>query len=350
MSEEKNIVPIKANGKGLVLTSLEDYYRFGQYVVSSRLAPASFNTAEQVLIAVQTGAELGMPPMRALQSLCVINGQARLYGDAPLALVRQSGKLEWIKEKIEGEGDEMVAICIAQRDGEPEPIERTFSVEDAINAKLWKKAGPWTQYPKRMLQMRARSLCLRDGFPDCFGGATIAEEYMGLPEPAHETTTPKRVESQQKDIEPNLAAREIIEEIFRLYESAYDEPSIEGFAKEVAELTGGAPDDYYEFDFEEHVIKEENFTIEKVNQLKSIFNGIIKIKEHKQTSQDGQTQTPETNKTKKEKKAAKSKAKYTCNGCKRKFDISNEGKCPHCLSLDIKENEPKEDTKTVSAA
>ncbi len=197
MSSEENkneLMQIKTNGKGVVLSSIDEMFRFSNCVKISNLAPQSFKTTEQIVIAIQTGAELGMPPMRAMQSLCVINGQARLYGDAPLALVRQSGKMESIEELIEGEGDERVAKCTVKRKGDPDSATRWFSVEDAKLANLWNKAGPWKLYPKRMLQMRARSLALRDIFPDCFGGATIAEEYEGvvMPEPAHEVTTPKR--------------------------------------------------------------------------------------------------------------------------------------------------------------
>lgn len=171
---------IKANAHGLVLQTINDMYRFAQYVVVSRLAPKSFQTPEQILIAIQSGAELSMPPMRSLQSFCVVNGQARLWGDAPLALVRQSGNLEYIKEWIEGEDEKMIAYCETKRKSDPNSITREFSVDDAKLAGLWKKAGTWQTYPKLMLKYRARSTNLRDNFPDAFGGSTIAEEYEGV--------------------------------------------------------------------------------------------------------------------------------------------------------------------------
>lgn len=51
----------------------------------------------------------------------------------------------------------MVAVCEVKRKGENDPIKATFSVADAKKASLWGKAGPWQQYPKRMLAMRARA-------------------------------------------------------------------------------------------------------------------------------------------------------------------------------------------------
>lgn len=179
---------IRANERGLVLQSLNDMYRFAQYVVASRLVPSSFTTAEQVIIAIQSGAELGLPPMRALGSFCVVKGLARLWGDAPLALVRQSGQLDYIKESIEGEigkdftktPDNVKAICITKRKGDPEEVITEFSVAEARQAGLWGKTGTWTTHPQRMLKYKARSFNLRDNFPDAFGGATIAEEYEGI--------------------------------------------------------------------------------------------------------------------------------------------------------------------------
>jgi hypothetical protein len=62
-----------------------------------------------------------------------------------------------------------------KRKGEPE-YETTFSVEDAKQAGLWGKPGPWTQYRKRMQQMRARGFALRDKFAHLLMGLISAEE------------------------------------------------------------------------------------------------------------------------------------------------------------------------------
>jgi len=73
------------------------------------------------------------------------------------------------------------AVSTVKRKG-MEPVSVTFTVGDAIRAGLWKKAGPWTQYPKRMLQMRARSFALRDAFPDVLRGLVATEELMDYPD------------------------------------------------------------------------------------------------------------------------------------------------------------------------
>src|SRR3546814_15538068 len=43
------------------------------------------------------------------------------------------------------------------------------------------KQGPWSQYPQRMRQMRARAWAMRDGFADVLKGIGIAEEVRDFP-------------------------------------------------------------------------------------------------------------------------------------------------------------------------
>jgi hypothetical protein len=64
------------------------------------------------------------------------------------------------------------------------PVVAKFSVEDAKRAGLWGKQGPWSAYPKRMMQMRARGFALRDAFPDVLKGLISAEEAQDYPDEA----------------------------------------------------------------------------------------------------------------------------------------------------------------------
>ena len=52
---------------------------------------------------------------------------------------------------------------------------------DAKKAGLWGKQGPWSQYPNRMLLMRARTYAYRDCFPDRMRGMLTAEEAHDMP-------------------------------------------------------------------------------------------------------------------------------------------------------------------------
>jgi len=85
--------------RGVQIQSLEDLFRFSHAVVLSGLAQGQ--KPEDVLVKIQTGMEIGLPPMRALTQVVVVNGRPSLMGDGALALVRRSGLLGGYEEGIE---------------------------------------------------------------------------------------------------------------------------------------------------------------------------------------------------------------------------------------------------------
>jgi len=177
---KRTAAPIMAGRRGLELRTIEDMYRFATYVVASKLAPKGMDSEPAVVIAIQLGAEIGLSPMQAVQNIAVINGRPSVWGDAVKGLVLATGECVGFSEYFEGDGDKLTAICEIERRGY-ETVRRTFSVADAKTAELWSKAGPWKQYPKRMLQMRARSWACRDAFPDALRGLFFAEETQDMP-------------------------------------------------------------------------------------------------------------------------------------------------------------------------
>lgn len=154
---------------------------FSKYLADSDLVPKDFKGRPgNCLAAIQWGAELGLKPLQAMQNLAVINGRPALWGDAVIALARSSPLCEYVVETDDGS----TATCKVKRRGEPEQV-RTFSMDDARAAGLAGKQGPWTQYPRRMRQMRARAFALRDVFPDVLRGLPVAEEVMDTPTEKH---------------------------------------------------------------------------------------------------------------------------------------------------------------------
>ena len=163
--------------RGLSLATMADAMAFAKMVSGTEFAPKDFRgKPEACLLAIQHGSEIGLSPMQSLQSIAVVNGRPTIYGDAALAVCLAALVCEWVTESVGGEGDRMVATCSAQRRGYPAPITSTFSVADAKAAGLWGKQGPWSQYPKRMLAMRARGFALRNAFADVLRGLVTAEE------------------------------------------------------------------------------------------------------------------------------------------------------------------------------
>jgi hypothetical protein len=165
-----------ARPTAIVPQNMNEAYRLGQAIVASGMAPRGMETAEKCMIAIMRGLEVGLTPMQAVDNIAIVGGRPTLWGDAVIGLVRASGLCSYVRETIEGEGDEYAARCETLRRGESEPVVGMFSVADAKRAGLWGKSGPWQQYPDRMLKMRARAFALRDAYADVLGGLYLKEE------------------------------------------------------------------------------------------------------------------------------------------------------------------------------
>lgn len=210
MNDEPRLPALHSGGaiKAIVPTTFEEAWRIANAVVKAGMNPNGLGTPEKCTIVIMHGLEVGMPPMMALQSIALINGRPSIYGDGALGLVYASDKLETIKEWMEGTGDNRVAICTVKRRGDPEPKTRKFSVADAKKAKLWQKKGaqgqdtPWITYDERMLQMRARSWALRDGFADVLKGLAIEEEQRD----AVDTPAPTPPKPPALGVEPPVSS------------------------------------------------------------------------------------------------------------------------------------------------
>ncbi|GAB5434759.1 MAG: hypothetical protein EpisKO_41290 [Epibacterium sp.] len=174
----------------MVPQNLDDAFRLSKALAAAGdMVPQNFRgNPEATMAAILRGIEVGLPPMQALSSIAVINGRASLWGDAIPALMQRAG--HHLDTVVVGSGDDMKAVAELTRGDTGKTYTREFSVQDAKDANLWGKAGPWKQYPKRMLTNRARSWAARDGAADALMGLQIAEEMQDVPAPRDVTPKP----------------------------------------------------------------------------------------------------------------------------------------------------------------
>lgn len=206
----------KEKGKELSLTggfsltprTLDEAMSLAKIMADSDLVPKDYKSKPgNVLIAVQMGAEVGLPPMQAMQSIAVINGKPSIYGDVGKALLRSRG-CDIIESSDEENKKTGMARCRIVRKGQQD-VEKTFSIEDAKTAHLWGKQGPWTEYPYNQLGWRAFWFAARRAAPDILKGLSGREEVLDysdavdievVPQPqrasATTTTTPEAPNTQ----------------------------------------------------------------------------------------------------------------------------------------------------------
>ena len=111
------------------------------------------NTQANVTLILWYGAELGLAPMQAIQSIYVVNGRPQMSGQLWMAKVREAGHTV---EKLEHTAERCVVKITRGDTGESWTEE--FTIGDAKVAKLTGK-DVWQQYPKRMLLWRAVAHC-----------------------------------------------------------------------------------------------------------------------------------------------------------------------------------------------
>ena len=180
MSESGHLMPKDSN----------EEYRVAHMLMSSGAVPAVFKSAPQVMMAMQFLKRFGMDPIVCIRQVCIVNGSLSIWGELPLGLVNNSGRLEWIKEIIYDSNYKEItfenmnlgsepwgATCTMKMIGK-DPIQRSFTRADAEKAGLWNKSI-WKLYPKRMLSMSARAWALKDGASEIISGVSILEYEHG---------------------------------------------------------------------------------------------------------------------------------------------------------------------------
>ncbi len=176
--ESKAVVPFRDGT--LMPEGMDGIARLAAGAMAAGVIPSA-KTPQQAFILLAAGFEAGLGFTATCKNVMLVNNKPALWGDAALALVVRSSACRGVHERIEGDGDNMTAICEVIRDGWADSTLRKFSVADAKKAGLWGKSGPWSSYPKRMLAMRARGFALRDSFPDLLMGLGIVEEEQDVP-------------------------------------------------------------------------------------------------------------------------------------------------------------------------
>jgi hypothetical protein len=195
---QPDTVPAKTENKSAALQpqreltpfekQMQAELREASLILATKLVPKILDTREKVWIAMRFVREqFPNEPMSAIQQVSVFNNKILMWGELPLTKAKRTGQLKWFKNYVaDKEGKKIsfenknqsepawAGVCEIQRDGY-ELETYMFSMDDAKAAGLLSKEGPWKQYPKRMLKVRARSEALKDVFADALVGAGIGE-------------------------------------------------------------------------------------------------------------------------------------------------------------------------------
>jgi hypothetical protein len=175
-------------GTSLVPKNYEEAKVMALDLSKSEIIPKDYQgKPANCLIAIMMGAEVGLAPIQSLQGIMVVNGRPSIWGDTAVGLVLASKFCEYMSDEWDQKTG--TATFKTKRVGKPEVV-RTFSLQDAKDAGLFNKAGPWQGYKPRMCFNRARAFGLRDVYADVLKGLAIYEEVRDIIETTAERSAP----------------------------------------------------------------------------------------------------------------------------------------------------------------
>lgn len=128
--------------------------------------------ANQAVVKVLAGQELGFGPIASMTGINIIKGRVFLSANLIAAAIKRSGVYNYRIKQL----DDQVCKLVFYEGGQ-EVGPSVFTIEDAKNAKLG--GDNWQKYPRNMLYARAISNGAKWYCPDIFGGSVYTPDELG---------------------------------------------------------------------------------------------------------------------------------------------------------------------------
>ncbi len=163
--------------KSVVPMNYGEMSSLAKIIFKSRMF-TSLQSAEQTLLTMMAGREMGMGFIEACNSIYLVNGKVSLLYAKVGQLIKSSGKYDY---KVASHTDtectlEFFGLSIDGKEWELIGVS-PFTMLDAKKAGL--KGMNWDKYPRNMLFARALTNGAKWFTPDVFGGAIYEPEELG---------------------------------------------------------------------------------------------------------------------------------------------------------------------------
>lgn len=154
--------------------SMNDKMQYAQALAQASLLPKQYQrNPGNVLLAVELGESLGIPPIQAINTVHVIEGKPSASSGLISALVRRAGHTLRVK------GDDQSATAEIVRSDDPDfTYSVTWDMGRARNAGVTGKDN-WKKYPAAMLKARAITEVARDACQEALMGVQYTPEELG---------------------------------------------------------------------------------------------------------------------------------------------------------------------------
>lgn len=156
--------------------SLDEKKNYAVALAQSGLLPDAYKRQPaNVLLAMELGEALRIPPIQAINGVNVIKGKPSMSADLMAAVVRRAGHALRITETW----DPLTVTAEVIRADDPEfTFRAVWDEKKARTAGLWGK-GNWSTYASQMLRARAISEVCRQAASDALMGVIYTPEELG---------------------------------------------------------------------------------------------------------------------------------------------------------------------------
>lgn len=175
----------------------EEIERAVRALAAGRLLPQGVSV-EAAIVACAKGAELGVPPMQAIQTIPIINGRPSMEAKLMLALAYR--RLPGFDYQIL-KWDQRGCTIKARRSPQHSWVTVTYDEADAKAAGLLGK-GTWKAHPKALYFARTCAMVCRAIAPDVFAGLYDPDEAASLGPESLDDLEPLEAVVIQEDAEP----------------------------------------------------------------------------------------------------------------------------------------------------
>lgn len=210
-------------------SSLAQVQRLADVVAASGLY--GVKSAEEAMIRMMTGMELGLSAMQSIRGVYVIETQGvrrpSLAADMMVGVVKMRGDTCSYFRLIES--SDTIATYETQRRGEPQPVKLSYTIQQANTAGLTGK-GTWKAHPAAMLRARCSSALARIVYPDLVNGLYDPDEIEDAPRSTASTVSTVIEAKAQTSARPSDASA--LGDIYQRLEAAADEGAFKALAAE----------------------------------------------------------------------------------------------------------------------
>lgn len=221
-------------------TTLAQVQKLAEVVQSAGLY--GVRSAEEAMIRMMTGMELGLSAMQSIRGVYVIETQGvrrpSLAADMMVGICKMRGDVcEYFRLVESTDGH---ATCETQRRGDPSPVRMSYTIQQASTAGLTGR-GTWKAHPAAMLRARASSTLARAVYPDLLNGLYDPDEVDDIgPSRASAVATVVDAKSAHAEASPPKPSDgNVLDDLRARIAAATDDAALAAVAHDIAKRSNG---------------------------------------------------------------------------------------------------------------